>query len=532
MISKISIKDILNIQFLIFLNVVFELLATAIIGVSISNIMLSKAETCFLNICFSQKLFFSFAFIFLIIYPFLHGFTLYKVLKKTTTVGMSLSNQLILNINKHSKEFSGIPEDEKLKITTIEAQRITTAVISPAARVVPSILTTIIILIFCLFQEPSITAIVFGVLTTYYVIIVLFTKRISNKISLIVSKLIANRFSSVRALIQNASFFTSRSEETHIFRTLEKQVDEFAAADALGQMVAQAPRKGLEAVIVISLIVGVSYFQVGRIAQSDTVAILAILTLKVLPNFQAIYHSTQQIRNNLSAYLEASKYLDYNNDGKAIEPYCINHGKLRANQIDVVNLCIPYVNEEISYRDLEFDLSKLNVISGPSGCGKSSLLKAISQQIFYYGSIVFPSTIDQEKIVYYGQSQSLLPGTLLENLCPYHSLHVSEAQLDLALDRFRVNQIMTDHNIGLDSVLLTTGNVNLSDGQKQRVLLARTFLSDADLILLDEPTSNLDAFNTELILDAIRSYSKTRNIIMTSHDISKNSDCELHIKLD
>ena len=77
---------------------------------------------------------------------------------------------------------------------------------------------------------------------------------------------------------------------------------------------------------------------------------------------------------------------------------------------------------------------------------------------------------------------------------------------------------MIDHNIKLDSILVAKGNRDLSDGQIQRILLARTFLVSADLILLDEPTSNLDEKNRIIILEAIRSYSSVRNFIITCHN--------------
>jgi ABC-type transport system involved in cytochrome bd biosynthesis fused ATPase/permease subunit len=155
----------------------------------------------------------------------------------------------------------------------------------------------------------------------------------------------------------------------------------------------------------------------------------------------------------------------------------------------------------------------------------------MSNQIKHSGTIEFPSCIHGENIVYYGQSQTLLPGSLFENLYPYVSQRLSNEAFSEVLDKFRINQIMKDHNIGLESSLLSLGNKELSDGQKQRILLARTFLSRSDLILLDEPTSNLDATNSALIIDAIRSYSKTRNIIMTSHNIHERDVRDYFIML-
>jgi len=517
MIKKIGKKSFVKVQIWVCTNVLLELIATAVIGLSLSSMIGSKDNICVMNTCMPQQTFFLWSIILLLVHPLMHSITLYQLLKETSILGLRLSNEIVLSILKQKSSFSSISDDEKLKITTVEAQRITSSIISPAARVLPSVITTLIVLLFCGYHEPAVTVIIFLILTSYYIFIVVLTKNLSGKISRNLSDLIALRFKNIRALIQNSSFFSLQADKSLLYQHLTTKTPNLAAVDALGQVVAQSPRKGLEAIIVLFLIFGVYYFNGQDFVEASTISILAVLVLKVLPNFQAIYHSVQQIRNNLTAYTEASGYLtetlEYNPPRAASSRKNVE----LENQLKISNLTVAFPHEIMVYPDIEFDLKKLNIIIGPSGCGKSTLLKALSNHINYGGKIEYPNDIDRSRIVYYGQTQTLLPGSLLENLCPYAFQSPSKEEFSEVLERFRVSEIMKDHNLDLDTPILSIGNKELSDGQKQRILLARTFLTNPDLILLDEPTSNLDEINAALIVHALRDYSKTKNIILTSH---------------
>ena len=57
----------------------------------------------------------------------------------------------------------------------------------------------------------------------------------------------------------------------------------------------------------------------------------------------------------------------------------------------------------------------------------------------------------------------------------------------------------------------------LSGGEKQRIRLARAFLHDADVMLLDEPTSNLDSLNEGVILKSLKEASKGKTVVLVSH---------------
>ena len=72
---------------------------------------------------------------------------------------------------------------------------------------------------------------------------------------------------------------------------------------------------------------------------------------------------------------------------------------------------------------------------------------------------------------------------------------------------------------------------NLSSGEKQRLSIARAFLRDSDILILDEPTSNLDTLNEASILKSINDECKDKTIVMVSHRKSSSAICDKRFEL-
>lgn len=167
---------------------------------------------------------------------------------------------------------------------------------------------------------------------------------------------------------------------------------------------------------------------------------------------------------------------------------------------------------------------KIISITGPSGSGKSTALKLMMR--FWdvqQGSIKMSGEdIRDIKTSCLRSNQSLVSQeTQLFNdsiesnikIADYNATHeqVVEAAKKASIHDF----IMTLPN-GYDTNVGELGDL-LSDGEKQRIGLARAFLSDAPMIMLDEPTSNLDSLNEGNILRSINEAKKGRSIVLVSH---------------
>lgn len=179
--------------------------------------------------------------------------------------------------------------------------------------------------------------------------------------------------------------------------------------------------------------------------------------------------------------------------------------------ITAKNLSFSY-NRDPVFQNISLHIPKggLTVITGASGIGKSTLLKLMLGVYKPSGGQLLIQTETDEIPVsrsvrslfsYAPQGNLLLSGTLRENIllsCP----NASEEQIRKALYVSAMDEYVATLPQGLDTVLGENG-AGLSEGQAQRISLARAILSDAPVLLLDEVTSALDAQTEALVLERI-----------------------------
>lgn len=107
----------------------------------------------------------------------------------------------------------------------------------------------------------------------------------------------------------------------------------------------------------------------------------------------------------------------------------------------------------------------------------------------------------------------------------YGKEHVSEEQLEHALHISRCDEFIQALPQGLDTVLTRAGE-NLSQGQRQLLAIARAFVADPEILILDEATSNVDTRTEKAMQDAMQRLMQNRTSIVIAHRLStiRNSD--------
>ncbi len=216
--------------------------------------------------------------------------------------------------------------------------------------------------------------------------------------------------------------------------------------------------------------------------------------------------------------------------------------------IDIENGDIELQNVDFSYfEDTENILENFNLkinkgevlgIMAESGRGKSTILKLIMR--FWdvtNGSI----TISKEnikninthsiydKINYMTQNTFLFTGSIKENLL-IAKPDATDEELYEALKRASINDFVLGLKDGLDSFIGEDG-VNFSGGERQRLGLARCFLANRDIFLLDEATSNLDSINEAMILKSIIDNRKDKTVVIVSHRLSTLAICDRIVEI-
>jgi ATP-binding cassette subfamily C protein len=177
-------------------------------------------------------------------------------------------------------------------------------------------------------------------------------------------------------------------------------------------------------------------------------------------------------------------------------------------------------------------------IRGESGCGKSTLLKLMmyfwsleSGEIFISGHSVQKINTQSlwHSISYMTQHTEFFEGTIRDNLL-IAKPDSTEAELRDALDKAAILDFVDNLEHGLNTTLTELGD-NFSAGERQRFGLARCFLKDTKIMLLDEPTSNLDTLNENIILDALKRNRDGKTVILVSHRESCFKICDRVINM-
>lgn len=185
---------------------------------------------------------------------------------------------------------------------------------------------------------------------------------------------------------------------------------------------------------------------------------------------------------------------------------------------------------------LNFKISKGDLVKiiGKSGSGKTTLTNLIIGFLEpTNGEILLDNVFIKgnhnkwiSKIGIVSQSIFLLNDTIENNII-FGSL----------IDKHRLKNVLNDVNLTKEdgfkpSNYIGENGSNLSGGEIQRIAIARALYNDSDLIIFDEPTSNLDNDNTKLIESLINSLRKTKTIIVITHDKNLFQDSEVVINLN
>lgn len=163
------------------------------------------------------------------------------------------------------------------------------------------------------------------------------------------------------------------------------------------------------------------------------------------------------------------------------------------------------------------------VVLGPSGSGKSTLLEALAGLRATEGAIGldgrpladWPETDLRARTFLLAQKPRLIHASIADNIALARP-GASRRDIALAAERAEVMPFAAAMPQGLDTIIGEDG-IGLSGGQAQRVALARLFLRDAGLLLLDEPTAHLDGALEDRIVSAILDYAEGRTMVVATH---------------
>lgn len=205
----------------------------------------------------------------------------------------------------------------------------------------------------------------------------------------------------------------------------------------------------------------------------------------------------------------------------------VKNGKeINYETLDVTDLSFAYEKNIPVLKEIQIHAQKGEIIGivGESGCGKSTFLKLLlrfwekdSGMIAYNGMDVDDITTSNllDNVTMVSQSTYLFDESIEDNL-KVAKPNATQEELEKACKMASVHDFIMTLPDGYQTQVGAMGD-RLSAGQKQRIGLARAFLKGSELILLDEPTSNVDSINEGMILKSLAEQKRKKSIILVSH---------------
>ncbi|MGS3994677.1 ABC transporter ATP-binding protein [Staphylococcus pseudintermedius] len=212
------------------------------------------------------------------------------------------------------------------------------------------------------------------------------------------------------------------------------------------------------------------------------------------------------------------------------------------------NIAAPNLQDEITTGDLKFDhvyfgyddtpvlkdvsfnvlRGEVTAFVGPSGSGKSTLFSLIERMyeidqggIYYDGTSIDALSLTdwRRKIGYVMQSNAMMNGTIRDNILYGVDREVPEEELIHYAKLANCHEFIMEFEQGYDTIVGERG-LKLSGGQRQRIDIARSFVKNPDILLLDEATANLDSESERKIQEALDILMENRTTIVIAHRLS------------
>lgn len=207
-------------------------------------------------------------------------------------------------------------------------------------------------------------------------------------------------------------------------------------------------------------------------------------------------------------------------------------------------------NKELVFKDVNFSyengkqiLHNINLqakpnttvaFAGPSGGGKSTIFSLIER--FYKpnsGEIsIGGENIENIDLTYYrkqiglvGQNSAVMPGTIRENLVYGLDQEFDDTELWHVLEMAYADKFVKEMEDGLDTQIGERG-IKLSGGQRQRIAIARAFLRNPKILMLDEATASLDSESEAMVQKALTSLMQNRTTLVIAHRLSTIVDAD------
>lgn len=339
----------------------------------------------------------------------------------------------------------------------------------------------------------------------------------------------------VRGLSEMVTFRINRRFKREIQRA-EKASGEIVSSKVKMTLIHEAFFAVFALIVIFIKIALILYAWTTReLSVGEVIALLALIDNAYTPIaiFNVLY---VQFKLDKAAFKRFSDFLLLDEDRR------LSSGKAAPSTIDSVefkNISFSYGDKSV-IKDMNYHINsgEKTAIVGESGSGKSTILKLLTGLIKPDNGEIFISkqplsemnlTDYYGHIIYISQDAPIFEGTLRENIV--FDKTIDDAQILSALDEVCLAEFYKKSEHGLDTRIGERG-ANISGGERQRLALARLWFTDADLVILDEATSAMDAATEETVMRAVMQRLADKTVVMVTHRLNIVRGFDKIIRID
>ena len=270
------------------------------------------------------------------------------------------------------------------------------------------------------------------------------------------------------------------------------------------------------------------------------VSIYLFAAVRLMPSINELMGSLQSVRYFYNSFVSVDSKITIKT------PVHIEMGNASEDlnfksEIKINNLSFNYPGDEKNViHNLNFKIKKNSLfgIHGESGSGKTTLINILLGLISSKTGQVMCDNVDISKninswqnLISYVPSNYLLLNSTIKSNVAYgeKDFEINKDEVNRALESAQMDTFIKQNNINQNYMIEEDGK-NLSAGQIQRICISRAFYRNTPILILDEPTSNLDKENAYKIISLIKSIKNLTTIIV-SHDYNIIKMCDENIKL-
>ncbi len=289
-----------------------------------------------------------------------------------------------------------------------------------------------------------------------------------------------------------------------------------------------------------ALVLGFGVFQIlqGRMTGGELLIVIAYVSSMYAP-LEAISTTVGSLKERFISLEIAFNLLDERPE-IADRPGAVDVGRARG-EVAFEGVSFGYRGRAETLRDIDFTARAGSVVGivGPTGAGKTTLISLIPRFYDPDAGRVLLDGVDLRDITLAGlrrqvslvlQEPLLFSGTIRENI-RYGRLDATDEAVVEAARAANAHGFISELPKGYGTELGERG-ARLSGGERQRIAIARAFLKDAPILILDEPTSAIDSRTEAVILDALDRLMRGRTTFMIAHRLSTIRDPDTILVMD